>query len=147
MRLLPSLLALTTLCFVAPASAQPGDLAKTLEQRYSDWMNAFRKGDGAAMDKMEADGLMLIFEDGSVWSKEKPRAEELKGRGPIPFTHTVEQVRVRVQGDVAIVTGVQHDVNTKTGGRARSPFTTVWKREGGDWKVWSAHWSQEHEKK
>jgi ketosteroid isomerase-like protein len=146
-RFFATVLALGSLCLASPASAQNPDPTKTLQQRYSDWMNAFRRGDGAAMDKMEADGLMLIFQDGTVWSKQKSRAEELKGRGPIPFTHTLEQVRARVHGDVAILTGIQNDVNTKDGSKGQSPFTTVWKREGGDWKVWSAHWSEVSEKK
>jgi ketosteroid isomerase-like protein len=128
-------------------TAQSSDVTTVLQGRYSGWMNAFRRGDGAAMDRMETTGLMLIFEDGTIWSKEKSRAEELKGRGPIPFTHTLEQVRARVEGDVAILTGIQNDVNTKDGSRTRAPFTTVWKKEGGDWKIWSAHWSQVPEKK
>ncbi|MGE3843795.1 MAG: nuclear transport factor 2 family protein, partial [Vicinamibacterales bacterium] len=131
----------------ARIAAQAGEITKTLQQRYSDWMNAFRRGDGATMDKMEADGLVLVFQDGEIWSKERSRVEELKGRGPLPVTHTLEEVRVRTNGDVAIVTGVQNDVSTKDGGKSRTAFTSVWKREAGDWKVWSAHWSDATQKK
>lgn len=136
-----------TLLLPRLGTAQSSDVTTVLEGRYSGWMNAFRRGDGAAMDRMETTGLMLIFEDGTIWSKEKPRVQELKGRGPIPYTHTLEQVRARVQGDVAILTGIQNDVNTKDGSTTRAPFTTVWKNEGGDWKIWSAHWSQVPDKK
>jgi hypothetical protein len=46
----------------------------------------------------------------------------------------------RVAGDVAILTGIEND---KTGEqKMRLAFTTVWKRDGGEWKVWSAHWSE-----
>jgi ketosteroid isomerase-like protein len=148
LRILVSTLAVGALLFVwQPVSAQTPDPATRLQQRYSDWMNAFRRGDGATMDKMEADGLILIFPNGTVWSKEQSRVEGLKGRGPLPYTHTLEQVSARVQGDVAVLTGIQNDVNTKDGSKTQGAFTSVWKREGGDWKVWSAHWSEVPEKK
>jgi ketosteroid isomerase-like protein len=145
--ILASVLALSLPFVLHPALAQTTDPTKILEQRYSDWMSAFRRGDGAAMDKMEADGLTLIFPEGTIWTKQQPRAEEMKGRGPIPYTHTLEQVRARVHGEVAVLTGFQNDVNAKDGSKSRSSFTTVWKREGGEWKVWSAHWSVTSEKK
>ena len=59
------------------------------------------------MDKMEATGLTLVVEDGTLWTKDKPRVESLKGLEPVAPQHTLEQVRVRVQGDVAVLTGVQ----------------------------------------
>ncbi len=147
-RIVTSTLALGALLFIVPpAFAQTLDPTTTLQQRYSDWMTAFRRGDGATMDKIEADGLVLIFQDGTVWSKQKPRVQELQGRGPLPYTHTLEQVHARVHGDVAVLTGIQNDLNTKDGSKSQGPFTSVWKREGGDWKVWSAHWSERPGKK
>jgi ketosteroid isomerase-like protein len=146
-RIRASIVALGTLLFVLqPTLAQTPDPAEILQQRYSEWMNAFHRGDGAAMDQIEADELMLIFQDGTVWSKQKPRVEGLKGRGPIPYTHTLEQARARVHGDVAVLTGIQNDVNTEDDSKRRASFTSVWKRERGQWRVWSAHWSEVPEK-
>jgi ketosteroid isomerase-like protein len=147
-RIVVAALVLAAVPFVSQRmSAQSADPGTLLPQRYSDWMTAFRKGDGASMDKMEADGLMLIFQEGDIWSKQKPRVEELKGRGPIPYTHVLEQVRARVDGNVAVLTGIQVDTNTKDNSKGRSSFTSVWKREGGEWKIWSAHWSLIPDKK
>ena len=53
----------------------------------------------------------------------------------------LEQVRARVDGNVAVLTGIQVDTNTKDNSKGRSSFTSVWKREAGEWKIWSAHWS------
>jgi ketosteroid isomerase-like protein len=146
-RLTTSALAIVALVVTAtPAPAQQTDLTKVLQQRYSDWMNAFRRADGATMDKLEADGLMLVMGHGEIWSKQKPRVEELKGVKPVNVTHTLDQVRSRVHGEVAILTGIHNDVETD-GSKTQSLFTTVWKREGGEWKVWSAQWTDLPKKK
>jgi ketosteroid isomerase-like protein len=129
------------------AAAQSADVTKTLQQTYSDWMNAFRKRDGAAMDRMEAQGLTLIFPDGRIWTKAKSRVEELKGVPPLAMPHTLEQAASRVQEDVAVLTAVQNDTDTKTGARTQAALTSVWKREAGQWKIWSAHWSEVPSKK
>lgn len=101
-RSLPLLVvALTLITPPATAAAQSAEVTKTLQQRYSDWMNAFRKRDGATMDRMEAQGLTLIFPDGRIWTKAKSRVEELKGHPPVAMPHTLEQVASRAQGDVA----------------------------------------------
>jgi ketosteroid isomerase-like protein len=146
-RLLTSMLTVAILLLTgAPVSSKKPDLTKVLQQRYSDWMNAFRRADGAAMDKLEADGLMLVMGTGMIWTKEKPRVEELKGVKPARVTHTLDQVRARDQGDVAVLTGIHNEVEAD-GTKSQSLFTTVWKRENGDWKVWSAHWTDVPPKK
>jgi ketosteroid isomerase-like protein len=61
--------------------------------------------------------------------------------------HTLEQIASRAQGDVAVLTGIQNDTDPKSGTRTRSAFTNVWQREGGQWKIWSAHWSEVPSKK
>jgi ketosteroid isomerase-like protein len=122
-------------------SSQGAALTDELANRYSDWMNAFRRRDGATMDRMEADGLMLVFHEGTIWSKQRSRVEDFKGHDPAPYTHTLEHVYARVDGDIAILTGVQNDVNTKDGKKTRTAFTSVWRHERGDWRVWSGHWS------
>jgi hypothetical protein len=43
--------------------------------------------------------------------------------------------------------GIQNDVDPTDGSKSESLFTTVWKREGGDWRVWSAHWTDMPQKK
>ena len=141
------LVALTVIISPATAAAQSADVMKTLQQNYSDWMNAFRKRDGATMDRMEAQGLTLIFPDGRIWTKAKSRVEELKGQPPLAMPHTLEHVSSRVHGDVAVLTAVQNDTDAKTGARTQAAFTSVWKREGGQWKIWSAHWSEVPSKK
>ena len=147
MRLLTSALVMVTLLAAAePAAAQQPDPTTVLQQRYSDWMNAFRRADGATMDKMEADGLMLVMGNGMIWSKDKPRVEEMKGAKPTRVTHTIEQARARVHGDVGVLTGLQIDVEAD-GSKSQALFTTVWRREGADWKIWSAHWSDLPQKK
>ena len=39
-----------------------------------------------------------------------------------------------------MLTGIHDDVEAD-GSKSKSLFTTVWKREGGEWKIWSAGWT------
>ncbi len=71
----------------------------------------------------------------------------MKGRAPWPYTHTLDQVRARVHGDVAVLTGIEKDVSTKDGSTSQAAFTSIWVRQGGEWRVWSVHWSDLPEKK
>lgn len=140
--LLFTILAFTLLIPPTVAVAQSDEVTQTLRQRYSDWMNAFRKGDGATLDRIEAQALMLVFPDGRIWSKAKSRTAELQGLPADATPHTLERVVARVQGDVAVLTAVQNDTDGKTGAKTQAAVTSVWKREGGEWKIWSAHWSE-----
>jgi len=135
------LMAFLATTFMVHAAAQtPSDVLATLVNRYSEWMNAYYRGDGAAMDAVETRDLMLIQPDGELWSKEKPRIEMIKPRQPLRTLIKVSDAKVRVMGDAAILTGT--DVSERpNGSRLTVRFTTVWHRENAVWKVWSAHWT------
>lgn len=143
--LVMALVVSTPMFVVAQSASQPADVAKALEQCYAQWMTAFRQFDGATMDRMEAPDL-TVLQQGRIWTKPTSRVEQfkaLKDAKPEPETFTIESPLARIQGAIAVFTGVQVYTVPKIGRAERVLFTTVWKREGADWKVWSAHWSNE----
>lgn len=125
----------STLCLAQNSS---NDLERELERLHNEWFNAFDKGDGATMDKMEMPNLILVNADGKggIWKKHGRRAGEQK---PTGHSTTLSNVQVRQFGDSAVLTGV---VTIKDGKEStRSSATVVWIRKNNQWLVASAQWS------
>lgn len=116
------------------------ELTTTLSRRYTEWMDAFVRGDGKAMDTFETIDLVLVQANGTTFEKVQPRAETNKPRTGTRTT-IVSDAKVRVAGDTAILTGLDSR-RAPDGLSAEQRFTTVWRREAGVWKVWSAHWTR-----
>jgi ketosteroid isomerase-like protein len=113
-------------------------LQRDLEQLHNQWFNAFEKGDGATMDKLEMRNLILVNADGKggIWKKHGPRAGKQK---PTGSSTTLSDAQVRQFGDSAILTGV---ITVKRGRTTtRSSTTVVWVRKNNQWLVASAPWS------
>jgi hypothetical protein len=61
------------------AAAQTPPPAQTsVQQASKHWFDAFLRGDGATMDRLEAPDLTQVFQDGSFYQK----SHLLNGRGP-----------------------------------------------------------------
>jgi ketosteroid isomerase-like protein len=113
-------------------------LRNELEGIHGRWFQAFDAGDGAAMDALEVENLVLVMPDGSVWKKPGPRAGKQPRRGVAP-ERSLNDVTVRQFGEAAILTGVRSTrtaTSTENGGA-----TVVFVRRGGTWRIASVHWS------
>ena len=125
----------STFCLAQNSS---NDLQRELERLHNQWFNAFDKGDGATMDKMEMPNLILVNADGKggIWKKDGPRTGRQK---PTGNSSTLSNAQVRQFGNSAILTGV---VTIKDGEEStRSSATVVWIRRNNQWLVASAQWS------
>jgi ketosteroid isomerase-like protein len=101
------ILILLTVLYSAPLMAQGADasLRSELEALHAKWFKAFDSGDGATMDLMEMDKLVLVMPTGFIWTKTAPRAGEQKKHGS-QIERTLTDVTVRRFGDTAILTGI-----------------------------------------
>jgi hypothetical protein len=54
------------------------------------WYRAFDVGDGATMDALEVDDLVLVMPDGSIWAKPGPRAGKQRTRRGRPWSSSAE---------------------------------------------------------
>ena len=65
------------------AQNSSNNLQRELERLHNQWFNAFDKGDGATMDKLEIPNLILVNADGKggIWKKHGPRAGKQKPTG------------------------------------------------------------------
>jgi hypothetical protein len=102
------------------------------------WYRAFDVGDGATMDALEVDDLVLVMPDGSIWAKPGPRAGKQPKRHVQP-QRSLGDVTVRQFGDTAILTGM---LTSRTPGETDKAGTTVvFVRRGGRWLIASTQWT------
>ena len=107
-KLLP-VIAITVIAATRPSTAQDSSLRQQLEAIHNEWFVAFERGDGAAMDKLEANNLVLVFQDGQIWKKSAPRAGNAQPTGY--KSRSLVDVEVCQFGDTAVLTGLLQSVN------------------------------------
>lgn len=102
----------------------------------SDWIEALKRNDGAALDRLVADDFHIVLSDGRTRSKEEELAPTKSG--DIKFEHlSAEEVQVFVSGDTAIATGIGIYKGTSKGQpfEGRERFFDVYQKRNGQWKI------------
>ena len=79
-----TLIVFTIACSL-PLLAQDADgqLRSELQALHAKWFKAFDSGDGATMDQMEVDNLVLVMPNGDIWRKPGPRAGKQRKLDPL----------------------------------------------------------------
>jgi ketosteroid isomerase-like protein len=119
-------------------------LRSELEALHAKWFKAFYSGDGATMDQIEVDRLVLIMPTGFIWAKPKPRGSDQPKLDP-RTERTLSDATVRRFGDTAILTGVVSTKSDKE--KSQEATTVVFVQSSGKWKIASAQWSDVENKK
>src|SRR5581483_2271950 len=134
-----------TMAFVAlpvlSAAQQKSDPATILGLEKK-WTEAYRQRDVTILSSLLAEDFVITVEDGSTFSK----------MGYI--THTADSTvhvevaeqsdfRVRMHGNVAVVTGAYHERGTSKGKLYdyRDRLTDVWMKMDGRWQVIASHYA------
>ena len=107
-------------------------ISETLQAMEHDWLNAEKNHDAATFEKLVADDWIAITPDGKNQSKAE-RAAEIKAAHIT--SATMGDMKVRVFGDTAVVTGTD-DESTMEGGKKSSDhyaWTDVFVRRNGKW--------------
>ncbi len=125
--------------------------APTIEQELikleEDWAKAYVARDVKAMGRIEADDWVYTDADGNVIT----RAEDLADLASGAFVATsfvVDDLKVRVYGDTAVVTGRQTEKATYKGKDASAVYriTDTWIRRAGGWQCIASHLTKIAEK-
>lgn len=119
-----------------PAGATDEQQLKKIEQ---DWADAYVKRDSSFVERITVDDFAFIGPAGDIVNK----AEYVKSiTGDTVFTaFKLEDVKVRVYGDAAVVLGIAN-VSAKTKGEEENgkySFTDVFVKQKGEWKAVSGH--------
>ena len=125
---------------VAQSNAAPSSKILALENK---WNDAYKRGDVATMESLLADDFVITVEDGSTFSKSGYIAHNADSALHVEISEMTD-IKVRMHGNVAVVTGAYHEKGTSKGKsyESRDRATDVWMRNAdGTWKVIAAHYS------
>ena len=122
--------------WAADLVASAEEQLKKIEQ---DWASAYVKRDKAFVERITSADFAFIGPDGNMVGKE----EYVKSiDGDTVFTaFKVEELKVRVYGDAAVVLGIA-SITAKAKGEdesGRYSFTDVFVKQKGEWKAVSGH--------
>ena len=107
-------------------------ISETLQAMEHDWLNAEKNHDTAAFEKLVADDWIAIGPDGKSQTKAQ-RAAEIKGAHI--SSATMGDMKVRVFGDTAVVTGTDDEITMKAGKKSGDHYawTDVFVKRNGKW--------------
>jgi ketosteroid isomerase-like protein len=111
-----------------PVAADDSDLKSTEQQ----WVEAYYRGDGKTLSRIEADDFTVIANG----QKPQMKAEQIaavEARGPVGVPAPNVEEEIRHYGDVALITGLSESSNVR--------FTTVWVKKNGHWNVVHLHYT------
>src|SRR3954468_16702692 len=107
------------------------------------WTDAIEKKDLNAVGLILADEYMIIDDEGLVRDK-AATISRLKSSDNSISTAVVDELKVRVYGNVAVVTGRQTEKSTEKGKNTSGSYryTDVWVNRGKGWQVVNTHESK-----
>jgi ketosteroid isomerase-like protein len=138
---------LLTILLAAPfvvslATAQGSDAAAKILALENKWNLAYKERDVAAMTSLLADDFIITVEDGNTYSKSGYIAHAGDTRTKVEVSELLD-MKVRLHGNTAIVTGQYHEVGTEKGKRYEyhDRLTDTWMFLDGRWQVIASHYS------
>jgi ketosteroid isomerase-like protein len=132
-----SFLAVLALAALAtPLAAQSSPAEKELTDLENRWAEATVKADVAFFDTLYADEYLAIDPEGATFTKAQDIANVKSGNFKMA-SYKLDEMKVRVHGDVAVVTG-RNTVKATYMGKDISGsyrFTDTFVKRGGRWQV------------
>ena len=141
------LLCLVTAVFLASLTAsssmtqQKSDAGSKIRVLETNWNDAYKRGDIAAMNSLLANEFIITVEDGHTFSKAGYIAQ-LGGGTTLVELSEMSDLKVRVHGNAAVVPGAYHEKGTIKGKpyEYHDRFTDVWMNIDGRWQVIASHY-------
>lgn len=126
----------------AAAQKRPDSAPSKILAFENQWNAAYKRGDVTAMNSLLDDDFIITVEDGSTFSKAGYIAHNGDATVHVE-TSDMSDVKVRMHGNAAIVTGAYHEKGKDKGKpyEYRDRFTDVWMNVNGKWQVIASHYS------
>jgi uncharacterized protein (TIGR02246 family) len=115
-----------------PKADSDAAISQTLQAIEQDWLNAEKNHDAAAFERLVADDWIAITPDGKSQTKAE-RAAEIKTAHTT--SATLGDMKVRVFGDTAVVTGTDDEITMEDGKKSSDHYvwTDVFVKRNGKW--------------
>jgi len=126
---------------LAPAQRSSESAAKILALE-NKWNDAYQRGDVASLNSLLADDFVITVEDGSTFSKSGYIAHAGNADNKVVLSE-MSDLKVRMHGNAAVVTGVYHEKGTAKGKpyEFHDRLTDVWLLVDSRWQVIASHYS------
>jgi ketosteroid isomerase-like protein len=137
---------LVILCLLAASAVrlpaqEKSDVAaiRALEMK---WTESYKEHSIDILSSLLADDFVITIEDGSIFSKAGYITHSADPSTRVQVAE-LSDLKVRMHGDTAIVTGAYHEKGESNGKpyEYHDRLTDVWMKTGGKWQVVASHYS------
>jgi ketosteroid isomerase-like protein len=142
-RMIPRLSLVLLVCLTIPLAAQePSGAAAQVRKLEEKWTAAYKERQINILSSLLAEDFVITVEDGNTYSKEGYITHSADTSVKVEVAELAD-LRVRVRGNLAVVTGAYHERGTSN----RKPYeyhdrlTDVWVKAGNNWQVIASHYS------
>ena len=134
------------LCLLAASAvslpAQEKSNAGTIRALEMKWTESYKQHSIDILSSLLAEDFVITIEDGSIFSKAGYITHSADPSTQVQVAE-LSDLKVRMHGDTAIVTGAYHEKGESNGKRYEyhDRLTDVWMKVGGKWQVVASHYS------
>jgi ketosteroid isomerase-like protein len=135
-----------TLCLLATSSAglwaQEKSDSATVRALELKWTESYKQHNIDILSSLLSDEFVITIEDGSIYSKAGYITHSADSAVHVQVAE-LSDLKVRLHGDTAIVTGAYHEKGESKGKpyEYHDRLTDVWMKIGGRWQVMASHYS------
>lgn len=106
------------------------------------WTESYKERSIDILSSLLAEDFVITIEDGSIYSKAGYISHSADGSTKVQVAE-LSDLKVRMHGDTAIVTGAYHEKGESNGKpyEYHDRLTDVWMKAGGKWQVVASHYS------
>lgn len=141
---LRSRLTFVLLIFLAAHSfaEEPSGAAAQVRKLEEKWTAAYKERQINILSTLLAEDFVITVEDGNTYSKSGYITHSADPSVKVELAE-LSDLRVRVRGNLAIVTGAYHERGTSNGKpyEYHDRLTDVWVKAGNTWQVIASHYS------
>jgi ketosteroid isomerase-like protein len=139
---IPIALAVFLAVACAISVAQEKSDAATVRGLELKWTESYKQHSIDILSSLLADDFVITVEDGSVYSKAGYISHTADNSVHVEVSEMTD-LKVRMHGDTAIVTGAYHEKGSAHGKsyEYHDRLTDVWMKTGNKWQVIASHYS------
>ena len=129
-------------CLAIRSLAQEKSDPATIRALELKWTEAYKQRQIDILSSLLAEEFVITVEDGSVYSKAGYISHSADTNVRVDVAE-MSDLKVRIHGDTAIVTGAYHERGESGGKRYEyhDRLTDVWMKISGRWQVVASHYS------
>src|ERR1700682_4680699 len=133
---------LLVLLTIRLAAQEPSSAASQVRKLEEKWTAAYKERQIGLLALLLAEDFVITVEDGSTYSKTGYITHSADASVRVEVAE-LSDLRVRVRGNIAVVTGAYHEKGTSN----HKPYeyhdrlTDVWVKAGNTWQVIASHYS------